>query len=111
MTKETLITCYQFLGENVKIGALSNATTRAAFIKFFRELRKLVLPIYEEIKAVNEPPLDQAPDETHRQILGETVEGDLPKIKEDFLLDVLAENKLDVPVIAILNSFEELIEN
>lgn len=111
MTKENIITCYQFLGNNVKIGALSDADIRSAFIRFFRQLRKAALPIMEELKAVSEPPLDQAPEEVNKQILAEEVEGELPKITEECLLSVLAENKLNVPVVAILNSFDEMLED
>ncbi len=111
MTKENIITCYQFLGNNVKIGALSDAEIRSAFIRFFRQLRKIALPIMEELKAVFEPPLDQAADEVNRQILLEEVTTELPKIKEEILMTFLAESKVEVPVIAILNSFEELLED
>lgn len=111
MTKESLITCYQFLGNNVKMAALSDAGVRQEFIRFFRGLRQVANPIMEEIAATSQPPLDQAADEVYRQILGEEVTAELPKIKEEMLMTFLAESKVEVPVIAVLNSFEGLLED
>lgn len=91
--------------------ALSDAEVRQAFIRFFRGLRQIANPIMDEIAATAQPPLDQAADEVNRQILGEEVTTELPKVKEEMLMTFLAESKVEVPVIAVLNSFEGFLED
>ena len=109
MKKETINTCYQFLGTTVRVGALTNPETRTAFIRFFRELRKIAMPIIEEIEAASQPPLADASDEVIKQIMSENYEGELPKISEEALLEVLAESKCDYPIMAVLNTFKGFI--
>lgn len=108
MKKGNINLCFQFLSQNVSVAALGNPETRVMFIKFYRELRKIAMPIIEELEAAQQPPLNGT-EEAVKQIVEEEYTGELPKISEDLLLEILSESKCDYPIMAVLNTFEGFI--
>ena len=109
MKKREVLDVYTFLANGVKMNALSDPSTRADFITFFRELRKLAEPVRDEVSSTKEPPLDSVSEEALAQIYEEEVQGELPKINEDCLLSVIAESQISVPISIVLNVFKPLI--
>lgn len=110
MKKKTILNIYTFLAQGVKMAALTDPKVRSAFIAFFRGIKSIADSIFKELEAAKEPPLDGASEETRLQIIEEEVKGDLPKIKEDILLEVIAESIPEVPLAEVLGVFEPLTE-
>ena len=110
MKKRELLDIYTFLANGVKIGALANASTRSAFISFFRGIKRIADPITKELNDALVPPLGDASEETRKQIMDEEVTETLPKINEGALLEAIAESKIDAPVNIILDVFDQFFE-
>ena len=110
MRKSEVITIYSFLGNGIKMSALSSPETRKAFLTLMREMKKAAEDIYNELKVVEEPAFEGNREEVKEKILEEPCEMKFTKIKEDLLMTAIAESKLDVPILAVLNSFNEIIE-
>ena len=110
MKKKTILDIYNFLAHGIRMSALSDPQVRSSFITFFRGIKKVADSIFKELEATKEPPLDAASEETATQIFDEEVKGDLPKIKEDYLLEVIAESRIDIPLNDVLGVFGPLTE-
>ncbi|MBR5660583.1 MAG: hypothetical protein IKW99_03440 [Bacteroidales bacterium] len=110
MKKKTIIDIYAFLSHGIRMSALSDPQVRSSFITFFRGIKGIADSVLKELEAAQEPPLDGASEETRSQIFGEDVRGDLPKIKEDYLLEVIAGSGIDIPLNEVLVVFGPLTE-
>lgn len=111
MKKSEVISIYSFLGNNIKMSALSKEEVRNAIIKLIRELKKSADEIFNELKVVNEPAFDGNKEEVQNKILEEDYPNNFTKVDEDVLLTAIAESKVEIPVLAVLNSFKEIIKN
>ena len=109
MKKTNLISYYSFLGKSIKMSALSDKQTRDEFIKFFRDFRKIVNSIMGELNAPDGHEAKEIDDEIRKDVLEEEYEGTLPKIKEDTLLQAIAESGVDVPIIAVITELEPFL--
>lgn len=111
MKKSEVISIYSFLGNGLKMSALSKEETRVALIKLIRELRKAATAIFDELKVVDEPAFDGDKTEVQNKILAEDYDGTFTKVDEDILLTAIAESKVDIPVLTALNSFGEIVKD
>lgn len=111
MTKSEVISIYSFLGNGIKMSALSSKETRDSILLLIRELRKAANTIFDELKVTHEPAIDEDTKEVQNKILAEPYDGTFTKIDEDTLLTAIAESKIDVPVLTALNSFNELLKD
>ena len=111
MTKSEVISIYSFLGNGLKMSALSSKETRDSVLLLIRELRKAATGIFDELKVTEEPAFDGDSKEVQNKILAETYDGTFTKIDEDTLLTAIAESKIEVPILTALNSFKELFED
>lgn len=110
MTKREVNTIYSFLGNGIKMSALSSPETRKAFLTLMREMKRAAEDIYNELRVIEEPAFEGNREEVKKEILNETCDVKFTKIKEDLLMAAIAESKLEVPIAAVLNSFDEIIE-
>jgi hypothetical protein len=110
MKKKVIIDLYTFLANGVRISALANPATRSSFIAFFRAIKRIADPILQELRDSIVPPLDQATDEVRTQVLEEEITDQLPQIEEEYLLETLAESKIDAPLNAVLEAFDPFIK-
>lgn len=111
MTKEEVVTIYSFLGKSIKMSALSTPETRKAFITLIREMKKAADDIYRELSVVDEPAFDGDKEEVRNKILSEPCEIEFTKIDEELLMAAIAESKVDIPILTIINSFDEIIKH
>lgn len=114
MNKGDILNIYTFLGNSVKMTALTDAGVRSDVIGFIRSIRKLAIPILDELNVSKEPAFagdEKAVREAKESVLNEEYTGELPKIKTDSLMDAVIGSKIDIPVIAVLNSFEPFLED
>jgi len=111
MTKREVVTIYSFLGNGIKMSALSAPETRKAFITLIREMKKAADEIYSEISVVNEPAFEGNREEVQNKILDETCEVEFTKIDEELLMAAIAESKVDIPILTAINSFDEIIKH
>lgn len=114
MNKGDILNIYTFLGNSVKMTALTDSGVRSDVIGFLRAIRRLALPILDELRVSNEPAFagdEKAIQEAKESVLNEEYTGKLPKIKTDSLMDAVIGSKIDIPVIAVLNSFEPFLED
>ena len=111
MTKSEVISIYSFLGNGIKMSALSSKETRDNILLLIRELRKAATGIFDELKVTEEPAIEGNAKEVQDKILAEPYEGTFTKIDEDTLLTAIAESKVDIPILTALNSFKELFKD
>lgn len=111
MKKSEVISVYSFLGNGIKMSALSDKQTRDDILQLIRELKKAADEIFNELKVINEPAFEGNKQEVQNKILNEPCEAKFTKVKESTLLDAIAESKIDVPVLAVFNSFKEVIKD
>jgi hypothetical protein len=111
MTKREVVTIYSFLGNGIKMSALSTPETRKAFITLIREMKKAADEIYKELSVVDEPAFDGDKEEIRNKILEEPYELKVTKIDEELLMAAIAESKVDIPILAVVNSFDEIIKH
>ena len=111
MTKGEVLTIYSFLGNSIKMSALSTPEIRKAFITLIREIKKAADDVYKELSVVNEPAFDGNKEEIRNKILEEPCETEFTKIEEELLMAAIAESKVDIPILAIINSFDEIIKH
>lgn len=112
MKNKDILNCYNYLGNSVKMSSLSDKKTRQDFIRFYLSLRKAANGIISDLNALLEKPFDddKASKEVRGQVLEEEYAGDLPKVKDDILLEVVAESGNDVPLEVVFASFEPFFE-
>ena len=111
MKKNEVVSIYSFLGNGIKMNVLSSEETRTALVGLIRELRKAAAEIFEELKVVEEPAFEGNKEEVRNSIMNEEYKGTFTKIDEDVLLTAIAESKIDVPILTVLNSFEEIVKH
>lgn len=111
MKNNEVVALYTFLGNGIKMSALSEEKTRDSILKLIRELRKASTQIFDELKVSEEPAFSENQKEVQEKVLNEECTVEFTKLDEDVLLTAIAESKIDVPVLAVLNSFKELIKD
>jgi hypothetical protein len=111
MTKGEVLTIYSFLGNSIKMSALSTPETRKAFITLIREMKKAADEILTEVNVVNEPAFDGNKEEIRNKILEEPCEAKFTKIDEELLMAAISESKVDIPILTVIDSFDEIIKH
>ena len=112
MKKSEVFIMYNLIGGRVKFSALSNEKVRKEMISLFRSLRKAISPIEDELKITETPASQGNAEEMRRNILDEEYSGEeIIKISEDSLVTAFAESGVDLPILAVLNTFNPVLKN
>ena len=111
MKKSDVFVMYNLIGGRIKFSALKNEKVRKDMMNLFRSLRKAIGPIEDELKITETPSTMGEAEDIKNNILEEEYAGEpLVKVDEDSIVNAFADSGVDLPILAVLNTFNPVIK-
>ena len=111
MKKSEVFVMYNLIGGRIKFSALKNEKVRKDMMTLFRSLRKAIGPIEDELKITETPSTMGETEAVRNDILDEEYKGEpIVKVDEDSIVNAFADSGVDLPILAVLNTFNQAIK-